>query len=252
MPITESSAVEKRKNEKNIALPDIHLTEEEQHFCQNLASQYVSHPASKEDIAIACKQLGRFPRGMVAVAARCHVCSTPIVVVTRPLLHRGVRHPTPFPTTFYVTSPQAVKAISRLEATGIMASFSKRLEQAGQDQDAPGSDRKLLAKMVRAHLLYCALRADLAKLLGDDISHIRTVGVGGMPTRVKCLHAMVGQALAMGKGVNPLGDWALAHIAGQFSLGICRCNPRIATMASPEISSPSRLEEKNMENEGKR
>jgi hypothetical protein len=30
-----------------------------------------------------------------------------------------------------------------------------------------------------------------------------------MPTRVKCLHALAGHALAAGHGVNPIGDIAL-------------------------------------------
>ena len=36
-----------------------------------------------------------------------------------------------------------------------------------------------------------------------------------MPDRVKCLHALVGHALAGGPGVNPIGDEALAEI-GEF------------------------------------
>jgi hypothetical protein len=34
-----------------------------------------------------------------------------------------------------------------------------------------------------------------------------------MPTRVKCLHVLVGHALAAGPGVNPLGDEALERLA---------------------------------------
>ena len=41
---------------------------------------------------------------------------------------------------------------------------------------------------------------------------IAGVSAGGMPDRVKCLHALVGHALAAGPGVNPLGDEALAGI----------------------------------------
>ena len=35
------------------------------------------------------------------------------------------------------------------------------------------------------------------------------MSAGGMPTRVKCLHALIGHALAAGPGVNPIGDLAL-------------------------------------------
>ena len=36
-----------------------------------------------------------------------------------------------------------------------------------------------------------------------------------MPTRVKCLHALVGHALGAGEGVNPLGDEAV-DLIGEF------------------------------------
>ena len=42
----------------------------------------------------------------------------------------------------------------------------------------------------------------------DDFS------AGGMPTRIKCLHALVGHALAAGPGVNPVGDLALSMMDG--------------------------------------
>ena len=42
-----------------------------------------------------------------------------------------------------------------------------------------------------------------------------------MPTRVKCVHALVGHALAAGPGVNPIGDAALAE-SGE-SLARCTC-----------------------------
>ncbi|MGI4895605.1 MAG: DUF501 domain-containing protein [Janthinobacterium lividum] len=36
-----------------------------------------------------------------------------------------------------------------------------------------------------------------------------------MPTRVKCLHALVGHALAAGPGVNPFGDETLDVLRAQ-------------------------------------
>jgi hypothetical protein len=42
-----------------------------------------------------------------------------------------------------------------------------------------------------------------------------------MPDRVKCLHVLVGHALAAGPGVNPLGDEALAMLPEWWAKGPC-------------------------------
>jgi hypothetical protein len=42
-----------------------------------------------------------------------------------------------------------------------------------------------------------------------------------MPDRVKCLHVLIGHSLAVGPGVNPLGDEALAQLADWGALGPC-------------------------------
>ena len=81
-------------------------------------------------IAVVERQLGRYPRGMVAVGARC-VCGRPLAVVTRPLLPGGV----PFPTTCYLTGPEAVKAISHIEAEGKMKEYNDLLAE-DDDQKA--------------------------------------------------------------------------------------------------------------------
>ena len=82
---------------------------------QSLVDSLLENPASDADKDIVKRQLGRFPRGMVAVGARC-ACGRPLAVITRPCLEDG----TPFPTTCYLTSPEAVKASSHLEAQGFM------------------------------------------------------------------------------------------------------------------------------------
>jgi hypothetical protein len=37
-----------------------------------------------------------------------------------------------------------------------------------------------------------------------------------MPDRVKCLHALVAHSLAVGRGVNPIGDRAVDALADYF------------------------------------
>ena len=50
---------------------------------------------------------------------------------------------------------------------------------------------------------------------------IAGVSAGGMPTRVKCLHVLAGQALAQGRGVNPLGDEVLDLLGDFWAAGPC-------------------------------
>lgn len=158
---------------------------------------------SAEDLATLEVQLGRPARGVVGVAARC-VCGRPTVVRTAPRLPDG----TPFPTTFYLTHPGAVAAVSTLEASGVMREMTARL---GQDDD-------LAARYERAHRHYLRERATLG-----EVPEIEGISAGGMPSRVKCLHVLVGHALAAGPGVNPLGDEALVLIREHWRPDRCTC-----------------------------
>ena len=55
------------------------------------------------------------------------------------------------------------------------------------------------------------------------MAEIAGISAGGMPTRVKCLHVLVGHALAVGPGISPLGDEALALIAPAWRPEVCTC-----------------------------
>jgi len=59
---------------------------------------------------------------------------------------------------------------------------------------------------------YAAAHEDFLarRLQWGEVEHIAGVSAGGMPDRVKCLHALVAHALAAGPGVNPVGDEVLA------------------------------------------
>ncbi|MBT1162433.1 MULTISPECIES: DUF501 domain-containing protein [Bifidobacterium] len=172
----------------------------------------MNDPATDHDIAVVERQLGRYPRGMVAVGARC-VCGRPLAVVTRPVLPGGI----PFPTTCYLTSPEAVKAVSHVEANGVMAEYNDLLAVPDEEGE------QLRADYRRAHDLYLAFRHELAQRLGDSEEHIAGISAGGMPVRVKCLHALLAQTLVMGAGANPIGDMTLSRIADEFDPAVCRC-----------------------------
>ncbi len=66
------------------------------------------------DAAVIAAQLGRPPRGLLAVAHRCP-CGLPDVAETAPRLADG----SPFPTLYYLTCPRASAAGSKLEASGL-------------------------------------------------------------------------------------------------------------------------------------
>ena len=157
--------------------------------------------ASDADIAAASTQLGRPLKGVLAVAHRCE-CGLPDVVETAPRLPDG----TPFPTLFYVTCPRLVSAIGSLEGSGLMREMTKRLE----------TDPELVARYRAAHDDYLARRET-----HGAVEEIDGISAGGMPERVKCLHALVGHSLAVGPGVNPFGDEALEQLPAWGAKGPC-------------------------------
>ncbi|ATG55087.1 septum formation initiator family protein [Brachybacterium ginsengisoli] len=161
-------------------------------------------PATTEDHEVMREQLGREMRGVVSIARRCG-CGRPAVVRTSPRLEDG----TPFPTSLYLTLPWLTLEISRLEATGLMAELTERVEQ----------EDELAASYRGAHERYLARRAEIG-----DAEEVRHVSAGGMPTRVKCLHALAGQALAEGPGINPIADEVLPTIDGVLPELVCRCD----------------------------
>jgi uncharacterized protein len=152
--------------------------------------------ADREIIAV---QLGRPPRALRAVAARCP-SGHPNVVQTNPRLENG----TPFPTLYYLTCPRLASLVGRLEASGIMREMTERLEV----------DPDLAETYRRAHESYLAQR-DAIEPLGHQVT------AGGMPVRVKCLHVHLAHTLACGPGVNPFGDETLELLRSDWPAGDC-------------------------------
>lgn len=154
-----------------------------------------------DDLAAVARQLGREPRGVRAVAHRCP-CGDPDVVETEPRLPDG----TPFPTLYYLTCPRAAGLIGTLEAGGTMRAMQDRL----------AADPELAAAYRAAHEAYLASRESI-----EHVEEIAGITAGGMPSRVKCLHVLVGHALAAGPGLNPFGDEALALLPDWGASGPC-------------------------------
>lgn len=161
------------------------------------------------DDAVVTQQIGRPTRGAIAVVRRC-VYGLPVVIRTSPRLDDG----TPFPTLYYLTCPVAVREIGRLEATGQMRRYNELLDM----------DDELRADYEAAHERYKAQR-DAIEDLGD------TQTAGGMPTRVKCLHALYAHERA---DANPIGASVAEQIEPLPCPGACvRGDPPERVTAHP-------------------
>ena len=162
-----------------------------------IAPPPVDEPVTSTDLDEVHAQLGRRPRAVLAVAHRCG-CGRPDVIRSRSRLEDG----TPFPTLYYLTCPRAASVIGTLEADGVMKTMNARLAE----------DETLRAAHAASHQDYLARRD--SPLPGDP-------GQGGMPDRVKCLHVLVAHALAVGPGIDVLGDEALAMLPDWWANGPC-------------------------------
>ncbi|MEO8477526.1 MAG: DUF501 domain-containing protein [Actinomycetota bacterium] len=145
----------------------------------------VSHRELRSsDLALVREQLGREPTTPFAVVARC-TGGHPLVIRNAPLDASG----DPFPTTYWLTCPDAVKAVSRIESEGWIARLNDRVH------DDEAFDEALEA----AHRAYADERA-------AELTEARAWGgVAGTRTGVKCLHAHYAYHLAGGD--DPVGAW---------------------------------------------
>jgi len=131
------------------------------------------------------RQLGRAPRAFRRVAVRCPF-GRPAVTEQAPFDEHG----NPFPTTFWLTCPYLVAAISRLEAAGGVERWTSAVR----------ADPELAASLEAAEAEQRRLRPELP------------VGIGGSsrPGSLKCLHAHA--AFALARPGYELGDRILAEL----------------------------------------
>jgi hypothetical protein len=141
----------------------------------------------------------------MAVAHTCP-CGLPDVVQSAPRLADS----TPFPTLFYLTCPRAVAAMSRLESSGLMREMTERLR----------ASPRLRERYQAAHRDYLARRAEAAMQAGQEPLPPTMQSAGGMPERVKCLHALAAHELAV-PGANPLGAEAVDAAPVWWQAGPC-------------------------------
>jgi exopolyphosphatase/guanosine-5'-triphosphate,3'-diphosphate pyrophosphatase len=138
------------------------------------------------DLAAVREQLGREPTTPFAVVARC-TGGHPLVIRNDPVDANGE----PFPTLFWLTCPEAVRAVSRVESEGYISVLNERVQV----------DEAFDASLESAHRAYARERESLVT---DPGVAGAGGGVGGTRTGVKCLHAHYAYHLA--GGADPVGE----------------------------------------------
>ena len=159
------------------------------------------------DRAIVERQLGRAPRAFRRVARRCPF-GLPAVTEQEPYGADGQ----PFPTTYYLTCPHLVAAVSRIEAAGGVECWS----------NAVASDGEPAASLERASERQREIRRDRAGAEPrPDGRASLGVGIGGAsrPGRLKCLHAHV--AFALAEPGYELGERMLAEVGSPWPERCC-------------------------------
>jgi uncharacterized protein len=148
-----------------------------------------------DDRGVVSWQLGRPARAFTRVAVRC-AYGFPAVTEQPPFDSKG----RPFPTTYYLTCPWLVGAVSRVEAAGGVRRYA----------EAARSDPVLRESLERADAEQRSIRPEL------------DLGIGGTRRAgaVKCLHAHAAFALARPK--YELGERILAE-AGELWCPDGRC-----------------------------
>jgi hypothetical protein len=140
----------------------------------------------ESDRAVVERQLGRPPRAFRRVVVRCPFGRP---AVTEQAAHDDAGEP--FPTTYWLTCPHLVAAVSRVEAAGGVERWSRAAE----------GDAELAASVERADEEQRRLRPEL------------DVGIGGARRgagSLKCLHAHV--AFALARPGYELGDRIVAEL----------------------------------------
>lgn len=141
--------------------------------------------ASGQDRAAVARQLGRTPRPF-RVAARCPFGLPSVIENER------TRE---MPTSFWVTCPSLVAAISRVESTGGVREARELVGEGAVEE----------------------VHAEHHALYGTRVAGVRASG------SVKCLHAFTALHLA-GAVPNPVAEWTLERLQRPYPKNAC-CTP---------------------------
>lgn len=166
-----------------------------------------------DDRRVVRAQIGREPRGSWTVATRC-AFGRPTAIAVEPGLGGAER----FPTTFWLTCPWLVAAVSDAESSGGCAAWTCRI----------AGDAELARAVLAADARYRSERAVLA----GGVDPCEDVGTAGQsdPLAVKCLHARVAASLA---GIpDPVGAAVLGQLVADGGGIECDGDP---CAAAPDV-----------------
>jgi uncharacterized protein len=151
-----------------------------------------------DDLELVERQIGRPPRAFRRVAVRCP-WGRPAVTEQRAYDAAGE----PFPTTYYLTCPHLVAALSRVEAAGGVERWTRALSE----------DPELAESLRRGHEEQRAIRPEL------------DLGIAGARAEaggLKCLHAHA--AFSLARPGYLLGERILAEVEPLWPDAAC-CTP---------------------------
>lgn len=169
-----------------------------------------------QDLAILETQLGRQPRGVLAVETRCP-SGHPQTIKVYPLL-RVDGKPEPFPTLFWLSCPRLSERLSRLEHEGLIARLETLLEQDPLFFEAYQNDHRQYLnerwETLTPHDRQLVEQQGWRKMF-------RARGIGGIENwrYIKCLHLHYAHHLAR---KNVIGQW----LSERYKLYTCQAVDR--------------------------
>ena len=136
---------------------------------------------TESDYQIIKQQLGREPRGITAIPSRT-AAGLPIVLQMRTWIDGA-----PFPTLYWLSSRDVHKAISRIEAAGVVKTLEAEIANDNELQSEIAADHQRYVDLRAQHAIAADTQAMQQAGLAEAFSHL---GVGGIQNwhKVRCLH----------------------------------------------------------------
>jgi len=148
---------------------------------------------SPEDRKIIGKQLGRAPRGLVEVSARCSY-GYPVVIKTKPLIKKSEEDFEVFPTLYWLTGPKRKEEVAKIESSGYIEQLEEELN----------ADKTLKEEYSKNETSYLEQQNKLLSREEENFLKRKGAlgalnrGIGGIKSdeHIKCLHLHLAHQIA--------------------------------------------------------